>query len=148
MSTSEEITALIPHRNPFLFVDRIISVNDTEIVTEKRIDPEMEVFEGHYPEQPLMPGVLLCEAIFQSGALLMANSMAQQDPSSSKVPVLTRIKNAKFKQTVLPGDILHITVKLIENISSACFFKGTLRVAGKTAVQVEFTCALANTNNV
>lgn len=147
MNASEKITSLIPHREPFLWVDKIISTSETQIVTEKRISPELELFNGHYPDNPIMPGVLLCEAIFQSGAILMSKSISSTKQEDQKVPVLTRIKNAKFKHSVRPGDVAQINVQLIEVISSASFFKGTLRVGGKVAVKVEFACALAETNN-
>ena len=136
----EEIKTLIPHRPPFLWVDRIISSNETAIETEKHIPKDHEVFQGHYPGNPITPGVLLCEAIFQSGALLMAkNSEAH---TTGLVPVLTRITNAKFKRSVFPGDTTHIKVSLVEIVSSVSFLKGTLKVNGKTAVQVEFACAM------
>ncbi len=141
MSPLEQITQLIPHRPPFLWVDRIISCDAGSITTEKFIDPDLEIFQGHYPENPIMPGVLLCEIIFQSGALLMSKT-AQSDTSETKeIPVLTRIENAKFKRPVLPGDTVQIQVSLKETISSVSFFKGTLKVGGKTAVQVVFACA-------
>lgn len=147
MNPSEEILSLIPHREPFLWVDKIISASETEIVTEKKIQPELELFKGHYPDNPIMPGVILCEAIFQSGAILMSKSINLTNQEEEKVPVLTRIKNAKFKKSVHPGDVAQITVQLIEVISTASFFKGTLRVNGKVAVQVEFACALAETKS-
>ncbi len=147
MHTFEEVTSLIPHREPFLWVDKIISLEDTSIVTEKKILQELELFKGHYPDNPIMPGVLLCEAIFQSGAILMSKLISSSRQEGEKVPILTRIKNAKFKHAVLPGDIAQIKVKLVEVISNASFFKGTLRVNGKVAVQVEFACALAETKS-
>ena len=142
MSSIEHITELIPHRPPFLWVDRIISCTAESITTEKLIDSDLELFKGHYPDNPIMPGVLLCEIIFQSGALLMAQ-IAQSDSGKQKnIPVLTRIENAKFKHPVLPGDIVEVEVTLKETISSVSFLKGTLKVAGKTAVRVQFGVAL------
>lgn len=143
MDELQEIIALIPHRQPFLWVDRILSFSGDTIVTEKKIPATLDIFEGHYPGNPIMPGVLLCEAIFQSGALLMAKKEQQALHSENPaVPVLTRIKNAKFKRSILPGDIVQITVRMGESLSSASFFKGTLRRDGKVAVQVDFACAL------
>jgi len=134
MSSSEQITDLIPHRPPFLWVDKIISCDNSSITTEKLIDTDLELFQGQYPENPIMPGVLLCEIIFQSGALLMSK-VAQLDINEKKtIPVLTRIENAKFKRPVLPGDIVQVRVILKETISSVSFLKGTLKVMGKTAV--------------
>lgn len=141
MLALEEIKRLIPHRPPFLWVDRIIACSETTIETEKDIPMDHEVFQGHYPGNPITPGVLLCEAIFQSGALLMAQNAEAH--SSALVPVLTRITNAKFKRTVFPGDTLQIKVNLRETVASVSFLKGTLKVNGKTAVQVEFACAMS-----
>lgn len=142
MDSLDEITSLIPHRPPFLWVDRIVECDDYSILTEKYIPEDLELFSGHYPGNPITPGVLLCEAIFQSGALLMAKQHLQTQ-ETDLVPVLTRIGGAKFKRTVYPGDTAQISVKLKETLSTASFFKGTLKVEGKTAVQVDFACALA-----
>ena len=137
----EEILALIPHRPPFLWVDRIVSREPDRIETEKLIPADLEVFKGHYPAHPLMPGVLLCEAIFQSGALLIAAAQAGGEGRAG-VPVLTRINNAKFKREVHPGDKVAITVTVQERVGPAWFMSGKLAVGGKTAVTVDFACAL------
>ena len=148
METCTEINRLIPHRKPFLWVDKIISFANDTIVTEKTIPPDLDVFTGHYPGKPIMPGVLLCEAIFQSGALLIGkmnssnNPAIQEGPPINSIPVLTRIANAKFKRNVLPGDIVQIKVRLMETMASVSFFKGALKVGGKTAVLVDFSCAM------
>ena len=142
ISAEEQITALIPHRPPFLWVDKITSDTENSITTEKLISTNLELFKGHYPENPIMPGVLLCEIIFQSGALLMAKIAGDGNEEGDKIPVLTRIENAKFKRPVLPGDTVQVKVILKETISSVSFLKGTLKVQGKTAVQVSFSCAL------
>lgn len=142
MSDVDAVTRLIPHRPPFLWVDKIVNFDGDSIETEKHFPKDHEVFKGHYPGNPITPGVLLCEAIFQTGALLMA-SKAEGTPQDTKtVPVLTRINSAKFKRSVLPGDTTYIKVVLKEVISSVSFFKGTLKVNGKTAVQVDFACAM------
>ena len=142
MDAFDEIASLIPHRAPFLWVDKIISCTEDTIVTEKTIPADLDIFTGHYPEHPIMPGVLLCEAIFQSGALLIGKQNQAQDSAQTAVPVLTRIHHAKFKRSVYPGDTVQIKVQLLETLSSASIFKGYLKLRGKTAVQVEFTCAL------
>ncbi len=138
----DEILGLIPHRPPFLSVDRIVARGEGWLETEKLIPADLELFEGHYPDYPMVPGVLLCEAIFQSGALLIA-----ADPEAAGrqggVPVLTRIGGAKFRREVRPGDLVDITVSLKERVGPAWFLKGKLAVGGKTAVSVEFACTLA-----
>jgi 3-hydroxyacyl-[acyl-carrier-protein] dehydratase len=142
MESFDEIFSLIPHRAPFLWVDKIISYAGDTIETEKTIPADLDVFIGHYPDNPIMPGVLLCEAIFQSGALLMGKKMKSQVSEPQLLPVLTRINSAKFKRNVLPGDVVRITVQLTESVSSVSFFKGNMKVDGKTAVQVDFACAM------
>jgi len=142
-SDLDEILALIPHRPPFLWVDRIVSREPERIETEKLIPADLEVFRGHYPKHPLMPGVLLCEAIFQSGALLIAAAQAG-GAGQGGVPVLTRINNAKFKREVHPGDKVAITVTVQEKVGPAWFMSGKLVVGGKTAVTVDFACALVD----
>ena len=140
MTTAIEIDA-IPHRPPFLFVDEIVEVTGDRIVTKKRIDPEMDCFRGHYPGNPIMPGVLICECCFQAGALLIAH---QLDPGELKgVPVLTRIKDAKFKRIVRPGDTVTIEATLDSELGGAYFMTGRASVDGKLAVRVEFACMLS-----
>jgi 3-hydroxyacyl-[acyl-carrier-protein] dehydratase len=139
---TEEIYRRIPHRPPFLWVDKIIGQVDDSIETEKLIPLDLDIFTGHYPGHPIMPGVILCEAIFQSGALLISNLIKEEDVLSGQVPVLTRIIGAKFKREVKPGDTINMQVRLKEKVGPAWFMKGRLQVAGKTAVQVEFACAM------
>ena len=96
------------------------------------------MFKGHYPHYPIVPGVLLCEAVFQAGAVLISNTMSTQGVT---IPVLTRILSAKFKREVCPGDILVIQAQITEKLGPAWLLKGSIRVEGKVAVQVEFACA-------
>ncbi|MEN8134147.1 MAG: 3-hydroxyacyl-ACP dehydratase FabZ family protein [Thermodesulfobacteriota bacterium] len=138
----EEIYQRIPHRPPFLWVDKITGQSTDSIETEKDIPVDLDIFRGHYPDHPIMPGVILCEAIFQSGALLISNLMSNEGIPAGQVPVLTRIIGAKFKREVEPGDTINMRVKLKEKVGPAWFMKGRLQVAGKTAVQVEFSCAM------
>jgi 3-hydroxyacyl-[acyl-carrier-protein] dehydratase len=143
MNSLDEIFSLIPHRAPFLWVDRIISFEKDVILTEKTIPADLEIFAGHYPGNPIMPGVLLCEAIFQSGALLIGKISQSKITEIQSLPVLTRIGNAKFKRSVPPGATIQMKVQLIETISSVSFFKGKMTVGGKTAVQVDFACTMS-----
>ena len=144
---NSQIYQSIPHRPPFLWVDRILSLAPGKIETEKFISPELDIFKGHYPNYPIMPGVLLCEAVFQSGALLIAESLKNSAGSisdSGSMPVLTRIKGAKFKREVKPGDTIRIQVGIDETIGNVWFFKGKVTVGGKTALKVDFGCALVD----
>jgi 3-hydroxyacyl-[acyl-carrier-protein] dehydratase len=136
----EEILRAIPHRPPFLFVDSIVELTSAKIRTIRKAREDEEFFRGHYPGNPIMPGVLICEAIFQSGAILLSGTMAS---SGWGVPVLTRISNAKFRSMVKPGDVLEIEAEITEKLGNACFLKGKASVDGKTAVTVEFAVAMA-----
>ena len=135
----------IPHRPPFLWLDRVLEISETAIRAEKTVPSDLDIFRGHYPEYPLMPGVLLCEAVFQAGALLIGNLLGREVKAQSgvpvSVPVLTRILGAKFKREVRPGDRLEIRASLVERLGPAWLMKGSVRVGGKVAVQVEFACA-------
>jgi 3-hydroxyacyl-[acyl-carrier-protein] dehydratase len=147
----EELLSLIPHRPPFLYVDKIVDISENHIATEKRIDPNEPFFRGHYPQTPVMPGVLVCESIFQSGAILVAKmqqstNIPNQTTKQEKVPVLTRIREAKFKRMVLPGDLLEVEVNLTEELGGAYFMNGVARVNGKVSVRVEFAAILAEVN--
>lgn len=129
----------IPHRPPFLLVDEIVAMEGNTIRTRKLTAPGDALFNGHFPGYPLMPGVLICEAIVQSGAILIAH--LTQDPIGDRIPVLTRISNAKFKRPVRPGDTLDMEVTLKEKLGGAYFMQGVARVTGSVAASIEFACA-------
>jgi 3-hydroxyacyl-[acyl-carrier-protein] dehydratase len=133
------VTDRIPHREPFLWLDRVVELTDDTIRAEKTLSPDLALFKGHYPDYPLMPGVLLCEAVFQAGALLIGEMIKGE---ITGVPVLTRILGARFKREVRPGDTIEIRAAFKEKLGPAWFLKGSVRVHGKVAVQVEFACAL------
>ncbi len=138
----DEVLRAIPHRPPFLFVDQVVEITDKKIKAIRKMDPEEAFFKGHYPGYPIMPGVLVCEAIFQTGAILLSRIMAATDVTEG-VPVLGRINNAKFRQMVKPGDTLELEAELVERMGTAYFMKGRASVGGKTAVTVEYAVTLA-----
>tara|TARA_B100002003_G_scaffold227976_1_gene235947 strand:- start:149 stop:541 length:393 start_codon:yes stop_codon:yes gene_type:complete len=128
-------------------VDQIIDITKEKITTEKRVKFDEPFFKGHYPGNPIMPGVLVCEAVFQSGAILLSSICKDSGTSvidSKGVPVLTRIKDVKFKNIVRPNNLLQIQVDLAERIGGAYFMKGVAMVDGKVAVRVEFAVTIAN----
>ena len=143
MLTREDICRLIPHRDPFLWLDEAELVSETRLTARKHISPDLDVFRGHYPGQPVFPGVLLCEAAMQAGAVLIA-TRGITEAAAQRVPVATRINNVKFRQMVRPGDVLEIEVELTERLTDAFFLTGKIRVRGKLAAQLEFACTLAN----
>jgi len=142
----DNLLGLIPHRPPFLLIDEVVEIDENRIVTSRFVDPESDFFRGHYPGEPIMPGVLICESIFQSGALLIAHRMGGSSVDGSAndgVPVLTRIRDARFKRIVRPGETMFIEVVLDDAVERAFNLTGTARVDGELSVRVSFGCMLA-----
>jgi 3-hydroxyacyl-[acyl-carrier-protein] dehydratase len=138
------IEARLPHREPFLFLDRIVALElageRPSITGEWRVPPEAHIFRGHYPGNPVTPGVILCEHSFQVGALLLAE-LGTKFGATSGVPVLARIEKAKFKRMVRPGELVVTFVERIEQVGPASFMAGKVTLDGKTAV--ELSCVLS-----
>ena len=135
----ETIKKAIPHREPFLLVDEIVEQSETRIVCRKRFTGEEFWYRGHYPGFPLTPGVLLCEAAMQAGAVLLAEYVAE----TTGMPVATRMNNVKFKSMVRPGDTIVIEVELAEQTAGAYFLNAKVTVGDKTAVTFDFACKMA-----
>jgi len=136
----EQIYQAIPHRPPFLLVDEIVERNEDRIVCTKTFTGEEEFFAGHYPGDPLVPGVLLCEAAMQAGAVLLSKHLAG---SGDKIPVATRMNNVRFKRIVRPGETARLEVDLNERLADAFFLAAKVIVEGKVAVRFDFACAAA-----
>lgn len=135
--TREAIEQLIPHRQPFLWVDEVLECSEQSIVARKSLPADLDVFRGHYPGFPVLPGVLLCEAAFQAGAILIARTAA---PAADQVPVVTRIQSVQFRRLVRPGDTITLQVEITERLANAWFLKGKVLVDGQTAARLEFAC--------
>jgi 3-hydroxyacyl-[acyl-carrier-protein] dehydratase len=140
----ESIEQLIPHRPPFLFVDEIIAVGDDTMTTRRRVRPEEDFFKGHYPGNPIMPGVLICESVFQSGCAMVSRQMAAtKDDLARYTPVLARISDVRFKSIVKPGDELIIDVRLKERLGRFLFLSGSVQTADhRKVLTVSFGVAL------
>ncbi len=128
----QQIYDAIPHRPPFLLVDEIIDRTEKRIECTKVFTGEEDFFAGHYPGYPLVPGVLLCEAAMQCGAILLSR---QLDAGDGKVPVATRINDVRFKRMVRPGETIRMEVELKERLANAFFLKAKVTVGGKVAVR-------------
>ena len=137
----EDFLDYMPQREPFLFVDRVVEVTDSSIQTEKQIKVDEPFFAGHFPNRPIMPGVLICEAVFQSSSILMSNRAGTTSDACS-IPLITRISNVKLKRVVLPGDLMEVEVKLKEVLGQAAYMSGKVKVREKTVLTVEFTAML------
>ncbi len=138
--TQAEILAAIPHRAPFLLVDEIVEWAPERIVCRKKFSGDEAFFAGHYPDFPITPGVLLCEAAMQAGAILLSKHLTD---GQKGVPVATRMNDVRFKQMVRPGDTIELEVELCETLANAFFMKAKVTTAGKVAVRFEFACTLA-----
>jgi 3-hydroxyacyl-[acyl-carrier-protein] dehydratase len=140
------VHAAIPHREPFLLVDEIVSQDERKIHCRKKFTGDEYFYRGHYPNFPLTPGVLLCEAGLQAGAILLSHqtSAAQGAGGARKVPVATRIDSVKFKRMVRPGETIDIEVELVERLADAYFMKAKVTCGGEVAARFEFACTVTN----
>lgn len=134
-----DILAAIPHRPPFLFLDEIIERGENRIVCRKTFRGDEFFYQGHYPDLPLTPGVILCEAAMQAGAVLLSARLA----GKGGAPVATRMGDVRFKRMVRPGETVDIEVDLIERLADAFYLKAKVSCGGKVAVRFEFACTVA-----
>lgn len=134
----KEIFKSIPHRYPFLLVDRILEIVGTErIVGIKNVSINESFFQGHFPNQPVMPGVLICEAMAQVGAIFAYN--ARGGTVDNKTFVLTGLDNVKFKRPVEPGDQLRMELTCLKRRGSFWKMQGVATVEGKLVAQAEIS---------
>jgi 3-hydroxyacyl-[acyl-carrier-protein] dehydratase len=143
MSAIDAVKALIPHRPPFLFVDEIVSESAEGLVAKRTWRAEEDFYRGHYPNAPITPGVLLCEAVFQTGALYMAKqAQAAGAAPGSGVPLLSKISDVRFRTPIYPGDTILIEVKKKEVVAGFTMMSGAIKKAdGARVMNVDFTVA-------
>lgn len=133
-----EILKHIPHRYPFLLVDRILEIQgDEKIIGIKNVSFNENFFSGHFPNHPVMPGVLICEAMAQVGAIFAHNARGGMD--GNKVFVLTGLDKVKFKRPVEPGDQLRLELTCLKRRGSFWKMQGVALVDGKIAAQAEIS---------
>lgn len=136
----QQIMKLLPHRYPFLLIDRVLEVEPKQrILCLKNISVNEPQFTGHFPDYPLMPGVLIIEAIAQAGGALLLNEIPDRE---NKLMVFTGIDGAKFRKPVVPGDQLKIEVTVLNWRSRAVKMQGVATVDGKVACEATVTCQL------
>jgi 3-hydroxyacyl-[acyl-carrier-protein] dehydratase len=137
-----EILEHLPHRYPFLLIDRVLSVEPGKsIVALKNVTINEPFFPGHYPHYPVMPGVLIIEAMAQAAALLSFKSMGSK-PDEKSVYYFAGIDGARFKRPVSPGDQLIIKVTLIRSMRGVFKFSATVEVDGQLAAEAELMCTV------
>jgi 3-hydroxyacyl-[acyl-carrier-protein] dehydratase len=135
-----EIMSILPHRYPLLLIDRIVEMErKTRIVAIKNVTINEPHFAGHFPDFPIMPGVLIVEAIAQAGGALLLTEIPDRD---TKLMVFTGIDSARFRRPVVPGDQLRIEVKVLNWRTTAVKLHGVATVDGKLACEATIMCAL------
>ena len=134
----EAVMDILPHRDPMLFIDNVVSVSETNLQARTRVNPEWPVFQGHFPDMPIMPGVLLIETIAQAGSLILGLKGVVADGSFVG---FTGVEQAKFRRVVKPGDIMDISVELTRERRGFYKFEGKIEVEGETAAEVKFAAA-------
>lgn len=140
---SQAVTDLIPHRPPFLFVDEVVAEAADSLTSKRTWRAEEDFYKGHYPGAPITPGVLLCEAVFQTGALYMAKqALAAGAKPGEGVPLLAKIADVRFRNPIYPGDIVLIEVKKKEVMGGFTMMSGSVKKADGTRVlTVDFAVA-------
>jgi beta-hydroxyacyl-ACP dehydratase FabZ len=137
-----DILKSIPHRYPFLLVDRVLELEKgTRIVALKNVTMNEPFFQGHFPGVPVMPGVLIVEAMAQAGAVLFLSDIEDRD---SKLVYFTGIDGARFRRAVVPGDQLILRVEVVQLRSRACKMRGEASVDGQLACEAEIFSAMVD----
>lgn len=135
------IQTLIPHRYPFLLVDKVVEldVDAKRIVAHKNVTINEPYFQGHFPGQPIMPGVLIIEALAQAGGVLTQLSLGRD--AQSKLFYLVKVDNVRFMKQVVPGDVLELHVQVKRMIRNMAVYYGEAKVDGEVVAHAEVLCA-------
>jgi len=140
----DEIKKFLPHREPFLFVDSVIElVPEVRILAVKSFGREIEFFRGHFPGNPIVPGVILIEALAQAGVILVASSYTERLKEKGDFNVyLLGVDNVRFRKPVFPGDTVNLDVKLLNNKLRGTKFKGEAYVGNDKVAEAQFLGAV------
>jgi beta-hydroxyacyl-ACP dehydratase FabZ len=136
-----EIQTILPHRYPFLLVDRIVELEPERIVGIKNVSYNEPMFTGHFPNFPVMPGVLIIEAMAQTAGVLVLKSVPDRH---NKLVLLVAVENARFRKPVVPGDTLRMEMKVIKRKASVAKMAGVATVDGVVVAEAEVMCKLAD----
>lgn len=134
-----EIRTILPHRFPFLLVDRIVELESDRVVGIKNVTANEPFFTGHFPEFPVMPGVLIIEAMAQTAGVLVLKSIPDRE---KKLVFLVAVENARFRRPVVPGDTLRMEMSIIKRKATVAKMAGKATVDGQVVAEVEVMCKL------
>ncbi|HEX2855409.1 MAG TPA: 3-hydroxyacyl-ACP dehydratase FabZ family protein [Opitutaceae bacterium] len=137
------VTDLIPHRPPFLFVDEIVSEIPDGLVARRTWRADEDFYKGHYPKAPITPGVLLCEAVFQTACCFMSlKARAAQAGEATGLPLIAKISDVRFRNPVYPGDTVLIEVKQKDAMAGFTMLSGSVKKADGTRIlTIDFSVA-------
>src|SRR5271166_696327 len=137
----QEIRDILPHRYPMLLVDRILELEAERIVGIKNVTANEPFFDGHFPDFPVMPGVLVVEAMAQVAGVLVLKSIPDRE---NKLVLLVAVENARFRKPVVPGDTLRMEMRVIKRKASVAKMAGVATVDGVVVAEAEVMCKLAD----
>ena len=141
-----DIQKLLPHRQPFLFIDKIIELTSESVIGVKNVTMNEEFFKGHFPGNPIMPGVILVEAMAQTGGILVLKTVP--DPENY-LTYFMKLDSVKFKQKVIPGDTVVFDLKLLTPIRRGiCHMKGIAYVNNKPVMEAEMMAQIVKIKNI
>lgn len=139
----KRVMAALPHRYPLLLVDRVVEIRpDQSITAIKAVSMNEQFFQGHFPGRPIMPGVLIVEALAQAAGVLAVESLGLAN--SGKLVYFMAIESAKFRNPVEPGCLLQLDVEFVQKRSAVCKFAGKASVDGKVVAEANFTAMIAD----
>jgi 3-hydroxyacyl-[acyl-carrier-protein] dehydratase len=138
------VTDLIPHRAPFLFVDEILAAGPDTLTARRAWRAEEAFYAGHYPGAPITPGVILCECVVQTGALLVALGQVGKGAAAG-TPILAKISDVRFRQSVFPGDTTTMEVRLKEWIAGFGLMSGVMKRGDHRVLNIDFTVLMKET---
>jgi 3-hydroxyacyl-[acyl-carrier-protein] dehydratase len=139
-AVSAEVLRRIPHRPPFLFVDEIVSETAESLVARRTWRADEDFYGGHYPGAPITPGVLLCESVFQAGALHLSKILAAEGVPAG-VPLLVKISDVRFRSPVYPGDVVTIEVRKKDAMAGFYLMSGAMKRGDTRVLNVDFSVA-------
>jgi len=139
--SNERVRELLPHRYPMLLVDRVIELGEDSIVAEKLVSANEPYFQGHFPQRPIMPGVLIIEALAQAGGLIVRHN---DEEARRRGVALAGVNRCRFRRPVAPGDVLALHAKLTRRRGSLLVIEGSARVEGEVAAEAEIWCAIVD----